>query len=298
MEALEAAIAAGAPCKQLAPLAAAALPGGKKGQSADAKPSGHAAAAAAALCKHALKALDSVLQQQQGPKSNDEGHWAAVAATHAVNALEACRACIKGSPDEPEAQRYSLLRRLVGLRRYDEAFAQGCRLLANLPDPQRAHSLAKTSGGEAKLRLSAPGKEESQRTVLMAVGCTLNIVLCAVELGGDSLASAVHLLEDIEPWARCADPRSGCSPHVLTMQRLLPRTDSRPSDPCGSNNSHNAFQNVPAEAHGIDTYCLSATHRLQDAASAAKTREQLLRVCRKVRFCEDEKRGHCADPAV
>lgn len=204
MEALEAAIAAGAPYKHLASLAEASLPG-QRSQKAEVKPSGHVAAAAAALCKVALKALDSALQQQVQKSSDDEAHWAAVAASHAVDALEACRASIKGSPDEPEAQRYSLLRRLVGLRRYDAALTQACKLLRRLPDPQRGQGAAKGSGGGgSKLRLSAPGQEESQRTVLMAVGCTLNLVLCAVELGGDHIASAVHLLDDIEPWARFA----------------------------------------------------------------------------------------------
>lgn len=209
MEALEAAIAAGAPCKQLATLAEA-LPR-KASQKNGAKPSGHAAAAASALCKAALNVLDAAIQkQQQNPPSkeskDDDAHWAAAAASRAVDALEACRECIKGAPDEPEAQRYSLLRRLVGLRRYDAAFVQGSQLLTALSDAQRGSSAAKVGLSDAQLRLSAPRQEESQRRVVMVVGCTLNVILCAAELAGDRLNAVAELLNDIEPWTRSAPP--------------------------------------------------------------------------------------------
>lgn len=296
MEALEAAIAAGAPCKQLAPLAASALPGQRSAAGADAKPSGRAAAAAASLCKLALKALDNALQlQQSGKSTDDEAQCAVSAAAHAVDALESCRACIVGSPDEPEAQRYSLLRRLVGLKLYESAFAQGCRLLAVLSDPQKGQAGAKKAKTADAVRLVAPGQQESQRTTLMAVGSTLNVVLCAVELGGDAVSRTVHLLEDIEPWARCVQ-RFGQPELIYVYQRSrMHASIAMKLRVQAKAEATMLFEGHAPRSHVHSAFVPARFNRLQDAASQAKTREQLLRVCRKVNEGKffDDFRQHC-----
>ena len=198
MEALEVALAAAqTPWPQLAASATAALPGNRQRSATPKPPSARAGAVAAQLSGRCAKFLE--LAATQARPWDSELDAAVEAAAAACDALDACASfAAPGKEGVAEAARYALLRRLAGMKRWPEVWAQGGLLLDSL-------TVARGGQPDASMRHLPPprARGEPVRDVVLASGVAANVLLAACEQGGSELASSVPLLSELHPWLRC-----------------------------------------------------------------------------------------------